>query len=239
MTITFNFEEGKSTYTFPITKRPAEGSKAKGSALFQRGFLGGIKVDVASIPRSVLEKLLFDAIEAKLQAAVKKLDQETCTQEEAQAAMKTALEALVSGAKKRPGPTLQTKIRAEARKMLKEALVQLNEASDDPEELDTKALAETVSEHFKAYDTFVKPKTSEALRAQVEPMASIVATFLKAAEQRLAQAAQVGGLLAALKAKQAKGESAETGTTPAPRPTPTEGVKARRKAAASGQGRST
>ena len=202
MTITFNFEEGKSTYTFPITKRPAEGSKAKGSALFQRGFLGGIKVDVASIPRSVLEKLLFDAIEAKLQAAVKKLDQETCTQEEAQVAMKTALEALVSGAKRKSGQTLQTKIRAEARKMLKEGLTQMNAADEDAEEVDSKALTEIVAEHFKAYDEYVKPKTTPARKEALETEATIVANFLKAAEERIKQNANLGKLAAASLAKQ-------------------------------------
>lgn len=220
--MTIAIKADKPAYGFSIAKAPR--GKAKGSTLHQRGMSGkGIEVNINELPPKVLETLLLSAIEAKLQAAVKKLDADRCTAEEAQKAMKDAFEALKTGKAKTGGKREQsqaTKIRAEARKMLRAALKARNDADEEAEELDAKAYTEMVSEMFKVHDDWAKTKNAD-LKAELEAEASVVAGFIKAAAKRIEEQDKVGNVLDKLLASRTgASEEAES------RPTPTQRVAA-------------
>lgn len=225
MATSVTIKASKPAYGFSIAKAPR--GKAKGSTLHQRGFSGkGIEIDIGAIPANVLENLLLSAIEAKLQAAVKKLDQDRCTEDEAKAAMTAAFEALKSGKAARATGKREvsqtTKIRAEARKMLRAALKARNDADPEADELDAKAYTEMVSDMFAIYDEHAKTKNPD-LKAELQDQADVIAGFIAAAKKRLDEQDKVGNVLDKLLAKRSDAETAES------RPTPTERVNAQKK----------
>ena len=224
MAISIQIKATKDGYGFSIAKAPR--GKAKGSTLHQRGMSGkGITVDVNALPANVLENLLLSAIEAKLQAAVKKLDQDKCTAEEAQAAMTAAFESLKSGKKTVAGKREQsqaTKIRAEARKMLRQKLKERNDSEEGAEELDAKAYTEMVSDMFKVYDDHAKTKNPD-LKAELAPEAAVVQGFLDTAKKRLEEQDKQSDVLDKLLAKRRISQGDDE---PEARPTPTERVAA-------------
>lgn len=220
------------TLTFKHSEYGIAASKpSKRSALGKRDFdTKGIDVDISAIPAPVLQKLLLDALETKLQAAVKKLDMENCTVEQAQAAMREALASLKSGKKAVRKQSAAAAIKAEAKRMLK---AEFKERNFGDEELDAKALTEQVNDCFKDYDTW--KKTGDENLADI---GQVVESFLEAAKTRLEEKAKTGNVLDKLlsdRAKAASGSARES----APKATPTQAETARRTTSkAKGGGRS-
>lgn len=233
--ISLTFRDGKSTFGLTAA------AKGKSALAKAGGDTWGAEFDFSKLPASVVETLVIDAVQAKLRTAVKKLDPARATREEVVAAMRAAFEALCTGKKAARTQSEQTKIRAEARRMLKASFKERNYGG---EELDAAALTEFVSDMFKAYDKWAKTKDAE-----LEPDARIVENALNAAEARLKEQAGLDERLNKLierRKAEAAGRAAEEATeeaeaeaeAPAARPTPTAAEQARRQGRKPGAGRS-
>ena len=214
--ITFTVASGKK---FGLTAA----AKSAKSALGKRGLAEvGAEFDFSKIHPRVMQELVIAAVQTKLRTAVKKLNAEKATKEEIQKAMRDAFDLLVSGKKTARAASKRDPIKAEATKLLKAALKDFNDNSDDPEELDATAYTEKVKEMFAAHVRHAKGKGDET----DEAIAAIVQGYLDIAKERLDQAAHIGGVLEKVLA----GRGA-----PAERPTPTERVASEKAAAKKGK----
>lgn len=197
---------------------------SKRSALGKRGVTGGIEVNYAEIPASVLNDLLNKAVTDFLQVGLKTVDKDKATTEDCQAAMRARLDILKAGAttkatERKPGA--KDPIREAARKILKKTLQDMIE-----EKVDAKTLNKEVTGLFKAHREWLKTKDPE-----LEGIAQMVEDALSDAKADLAKAEKRAKTLASVVSKAREHAIAAQSEAQAAKPkavkaSPTEKVKA-------------
>lgn len=216
----FTVAEGK---VFALTAA----SKGKSALAKRGGDSWFINADFTQIPPRVMEALAIEAVQAKVRAAVKKLDPATATKESVEAAMAEAYANLCSGTKAKRTQSDEAKIRAEARTSIRNQIKELNygEAEIDKTELNAEVKA-----YFDAHAEYAKTQDPE-----LEFEAQIVEDALSAARARFAEQKKLDEKMKKLHAKRlaaAKQRLSEQPTAepvPSKRPTPTQRVNQQKK----------